>query len=157
MATRRKFEISDENYEAKLRRAKATPRTGLDSVGYDKAHHQLVLYFAKGGSIGLPLGDVQELSGASTKDLQSLYLTPSGDTIVAERLDKFISVEALVKGFASKTFSQAVASLFGAVGGARTSERKRAAAAANGAKGGRPKKELAHAAASPSDKPAKAT
>ncbi|WP_053076747.1 DUF2442 domain-containing protein [Caenimonas sp. SL110] len=155
MATRRKFEISDEKYEAELRRAKVAPRTGLNSVEYDRAHRQLVLFFAQGGSIGLPLADVSELSGATSKDLQSLYLTPSGDTIVAERLDRFINVEALMNGFAAKNLAKAVARVFGAAGGARTSERKKAAAVANGIKGGRPKKEIAHAAASPADKSAR--
>ena len=149
MATRRKFSIDQTQYEKKLKEAQEQKGFlwRLDDLEWDKAHRQLRLTF-KGATFGVPLAWVPELKEASPLDLRGLRLTPSGDTVVAERLDKFISVEALMKDFMEIAIPPAaLASFFGSKGGSQSSERKSIAAAANGSKGGRPRKVPEHALA----------
>ena len=151
MATRRKFHVSDAQYTKALRESRKAKDSlwRLDGLEYDKSHRELRLVM-HGAGIGVPVAWVSQLEGATERDLKSLYLTPSGDTVVAERMDVFLSVEQLVKEFVRTAIPhQALASAFGAKGGAQTSERKRLAASANGAKGGRPRKIPDHAVAKP--------
>jgi len=115
----------------------------LDAVRYSSVggKRMLELFFPE-FSLGVPLLAIRELATASVKDLQQLRLSPAADTIIADALDAYISVEGLLKDLssASPRFSQLVSTLFATRGGKRSTERKRMTSAENGRKGGRPRK-----------------
>ena len=157
MATRRnRIELTDEAYESSLKEAAAATANpwALAGVKYSKREGvRLVdLQFPHGFVVGIPLNLLPELEGASEKDLKALQLSPARDTIMAEGVDAYISVEGLLRDFLRAMPGSLVASRFAAAGGSRTSEKKKTSSAENGKKGGRPRKEHAVATA-PSGKP----
>lgn len=118
----------------------------LESVRFAKADSHMpahvVLVFPSGDSLGIPFSMVNELRKATPRQLATLQLSPSGDTIICQACDAFISVEGLVLDYARRQapFAARVVKLSSAALGSRTSESKRLAAAENGKKGGRPRK-----------------
>ena len=115
----------------------------LDAVRYASVGEKRMLeLFYPEFSLGVPLLAIHELTTATVKDLQTLRLSPAGDTIIADSLDAHISAEGLLKDLAnaSPRFSQLVATLFATRGGKRSSAKKRMTSAENGRKGGRPRK-----------------
>ena len=152
MATRRsKIELTDEAYESSLKEAAAAPANAwaLTGVKYSKRDGVRLVHleFPRGFVVGVPLNALPELEGASEKDLKALRLTPARDTIIAEGVDAYISVEGLLRDFMGAMPRKLVASTFAAAGGSHTSERKKSSSAENGKKGGRPRKEQAVASA----------
>lgn len=118
----------------------------LESVRFAKADSHmsdhLVLVFPSGDSLGIPFSMVNELRNATPRQLATLQLSPSGDTIICQACDAFISVEGLALDYVRRQalFAARVVKLSSTALGSRTSERKRLAAAENGKKGGRPRK-----------------
>lgn len=129
------------------------------SVAKAKPHSRLMLLFESGDALGIPLPLVSELTNATPDDLRALRLTPARDTIVAEKLDAYISVKGLVRDYAKRVlpFAERFSTIFAARAGSRSSEIKRRSSAENGKKGGRPAKQKSpeHALACKSSSPQK--
>lgn len=137
------------NGDASMRVSEPEPKVNLwalENVKFTKADSHMpahvVLVFPSGESIGIPFSMVNELRKATPKQLETLQLSPSGDTIICQACDAFISVEGLVLDYVRRQalFAARVMKLSSTVLGSRTSESKRLAAAENGKKGGRPRK-----------------
>ena len=108
-------------------------RAGLLATGvrYDRAAHRFVLELTNGYLLGIPVGTLSALAGASVAELGSVELISEGALEIAS-LDLHFSVPGLVRAMS--------ASANGRLGGRATSARKKRASRANGKKGGRPRK-----------------
>ena len=70
----------------------------LDAVRYASVGEKRMLeLFYPEFSLGVPLLAIHELKTSTVKDLQTLRLSPAGDTIIVDCLDAHISVEGLLK------------------------------------------------------------
>ena len=147
VAKKRAYTILDG--DAATRMSELVPAVNpwaLESVRFAKADSHMpahvVLVFPSGDSLGIPFSTVKELRQATPRQLATLQLSPSGDTIICQACDAFISVEGLVLDYMRRQapFAARVVKLSSAALGSRTSESKRLAAAENGKKGGRPRK-----------------
>lgn len=152
VAKKRAYTILNEDASARVSESepKGNP-WALESVRFAKADSHMpahfVLVFPSGDSLGIPFAMVSELHKATARQLATLQLSPSGDTIICQACDAFISVEGLVSDYVRRKapFAARVMKLSSTALGSRTSESKRLAAAENGKKGGRPRKsEQAH-------------
>lgn len=87
--------------------------------------------------IGLPAAQTQGLEVASTKDLSTIRISPSGYGIHFPKLDVDLYLPALMEGiFGTKAWMAER----GRKGGQAVTKAKKAAARANGKLGGRPRK-----------------
>lgn len=90
-----------------------------------------------GCAFAFPVAQVEDLAGASTKDLRHIEIAAGGLGLYFPRLDADLYVPNLVKGVLG---TKRWMSQIGALGGHITSTAKATAARNNGKLGGRPKK-----------------
>ncbi len=138
-----KFEITEIAYQQALAKSKNVPRNPwqLDSVEYDKTRKRIILVFPRAVGFAIPVALVDELANAKDKDLEKIHLTPSGETLVVEGVDAYISTKGLIEDILGSIPKEIIAARFGSIGGSRTSTVKKSSSAENGRKGGRPKKQ----------------
>jgi hypothetical protein len=107
------------------------------SARYDARADRIIVELRNGASFIFPPALAQGLSGASTKDLSNIRITPSGAGLRWPNLDAGFSLPVLMSGiFGNRSWMAQL----GRKGGQVRSEAKTAAARANGLKGGRPPK-----------------
>lgn len=139
---RQKFEISKAAYEHALESRKKATRSPwqLDAVRYDRARKSIVLVFPSQIGFSIPVHLVNELAHAKVSELESIYLTPSGETLVVEGVDAYISTKGLIRDLLEAIPREILAAKFASIGGSKRSAVKKISSAENGRKGGRPKK-----------------
>lgn len=101
------------------------------------------MVFEQGVELSLPTSLIPELSGAKARDLDDVFLSPSGEIIVFDALDAHLSTKAVIEAALAVMPQGAFSAKFGAIGGAKSSPAKKISSAENGKKGGRPKKAIA--------------
>lgn len=141
---KKRIQISENDYQAALEESRNAPRNPwqLSAVLYDSVRNRIVMSFSQGVEFVLPVEFIEEFSKAKKKDLQKIYLTPSGETIVIDEVDAHISTKSLIEAVFSSLPPKLISSKFASRGGARTSAAKKVTSAENGRKGGRPKKHV---------------
>ncbi|MGE4243092.1 DUF2442 domain-containing protein [Ramlibacter sp.] len=125
------------------------------SIRRAKDGARLVLVFDSGDMLGIPLALVSELAGATREQLQELRLSPARDTIIADKVDAYISVKGLIRDYARQVppFADRMGAVSAARAGAKSSTAKRLSSAENGRKGGRPRRNATeHAVAAKSSR-----
>jgi hypothetical protein len=137
----KEFTLSQSDYEEALLKSAKRPRSPwqLDAVVYDKARKSIVLIFPERFGFSIPIHHVDELATAKIKDIEKIFLTPSGETLVVEGVDAYISAKGLIEDMLKSIPRGILTSNFASIGGAKTSANKRSSSIENGRKGGRPK------------------
>jgi hypothetical protein len=122
---------------ARAKKLKAVVPTAI-AAHYDKRMDRIVLSLSSKLEVMFPPKLAQGLENASPADLVKIEISPSGYGIHFPRLDADLYLPSLLEGFlGSKRW---MAARLGAVGGSKTTEKKKTAARANGSLGGRPRK-----------------
>lgn len=139
---RQKFEISKAAYQQAIENRQKAPRNPwqLDAVRYDRVRKSIVLVFPKHISFSIPVELINELTHAKARELESIYLTPSGETLVVEGVDAYISTKGLIRDILEAMPREILTAKFASIGGSQRSTIKKISSAENGRKGGRPKK-----------------
>lgn len=107
------------------------------SAHYDRDRRLVVIELSNGAFFAFPAALGQGLSGATTRELERIEISPSGEAVSWPLLDADLRVPALLRGaFGTRAWMRALAQ----AGGQVTSEAKARAARENGRKGGRPRK-----------------
>ena len=153
MTTKRTYtKLTSEAYEALAKLPKdSQPKTwALEDVRFVRQSGNRMLEFVFPTELGpsaplkllLPVAMIDELKAAKAKDLETVRLSPAGDSIIADGIDVLISVEGLFKDISKKApaVRRLMSLIFAARGGESTSPRKHASSIENGKKGGRPKR-----------------
>ncbi len=130
--------------DARIKAAEAGGRKMLQtepravSARYDQATGRIVVDLVNGCTYAFPSHLVQDLHGASPKDLADVEVDGLGFNLHWSGLDVDLYVPALVSGiFGTRAW---MARALAREAGRTTSPAKAAAARSNGAKGGRPRK-----------------
>lgn len=130
--------LADQIAQAKLA-AIAAEKAGpcAHKVRYDPERDLIEIYLTNGALFAVPPNLIQGLQGATTEQLEDVWLDRAGLSVHWPSLDADFSILSLVQGiFGTKAWMAEL----GAQGGKRTSEAKRQASRENGKKGGRPKR-----------------
>ncbi len=132
--------LSDEDHRAAIERgeerARREPRA--EHVSYDSAQARVTIGLRGGAVVALPVAFIDELAGATPKQLAAARVSFAGECVTWDDLDADISVPGLLRELAGIDAS-AAASLIGRKGGSAVSSAKTTAVRRNGAKGGRPR------------------
>ena len=141
---RQKLEITKATYQKALEAHHHAPRNPwqLDAVRYDRARKSIVLVFPTNICFSVPVERVHELAHAKVRDLESIHLTPSGETLVVEGVDAYISSKGLISDILGALPREILTAKFASIGGAKRSALKKKSSVENGRKGGRPKKSV---------------
>ncbi len=108
---------------------------------YNPRRKMLEVHLSNGLILGIPPGIIQDLAGASGRDLSPVEIDAAGLSLHWPKLDADLYLPGLLEG---RTGSRRwMAETLGAKGGAATSKAKGAAARRNGRLGGRPRKKAA--------------
>jgi hypothetical protein len=138
----KRISIFDTNFKQLVGNEPRVPSPWrLASVNYDRHRNCIVMEFANGVELSMPVNLVGELYAATADGLAQIHLSPSGEMVVVEQVDAHIGTKGLIETALSVIPATAMAASLGASGGARSSVAKRTAAAENGKKGGRPRKD----------------
>ena len=133
MVTR--FEAAKATIRGELRRRQEGYAVAAE---FDPVRRWILITFNTGGVVAAPNDSIEGLSGADTKALTNIEITPSGLGLYWPDLDVDVDLPALMHGiFGSRKW---MAAEFGAAGGRARTNDKIAAAQENGKKGGRPRK-----------------
>jgi Protein of unknown function (DUF2442) len=133
----------DQQFAEANRRGKEDLQTEprAKSVSYDRKNRRLLIDMLDGTLLGIPINYIQGLSDVPADEIETVQLSPLGDSLRWESGDLEFSVAGLAANrFGSKTWMAEL----GRKGGAITTPAKAAAARANGQKGGRPRKRHSH-------------
>ena len=132
-------DISEIEIDAALARGaaarKSEPRAS--AVRYDAAARRIVISFATGTEMIVPIHLLEGLAGATDAEIAEVELLGAGYGLHWETLDVDLTVPGLVMGIFG------TAKWMAKIAGQTKSEKKAAAARANGALGGRPRKTVA--------------
>ncbi len=109
------------------------------AVRYDAATRRIVISFATGTEMIVPVHLLEGLAGATDDQIAEVELLGAGYGLHWETLDVDLTVPGIVMGVFG------TAKWMAKIAGQTKSERKAAAARANGALGGRPRKTVAKA------------
>lgn len=108
------------------------------SARYDGGRDAIVVELDNGAFMGLPVGKLQGLQGASASQLDNILVEAKGLGLHWPDLDADLYVPALLEGiFGSRKW---MAAQLGSTGGKAKSGVKAASSRRNGLKGGRPRK-----------------
>jgi hypothetical protein len=108
---------------------------------YNPRRKMLEVHLSNGLILGIPPGIIQDLAGASSRDLSPVEIDAAGLSLHWPKLDADLYLPGLLEGHTGSR--RWMAGRLGAKGGAATSKAKGAAARRNGRLGGRPRKEAA--------------
>ena len=134
--------ISDKAFAAANRRGAEHKAANQQAVSARVVSgRDLVVSFASGAQLRVPVKLIEGLSGASVNALKHCEVSPAGLGIHFPGLDADVYVPALMQGvFGSAAWQHTVSSELAARGGRQRTEAKAAAARRNSLKGGRPKR-----------------
>jgi len=134
--------ITHDEYETANRRGEEMLKgPTVIAAHYDRRIGRIVLSLSTGYEIAFPPRLVQETAGATSADLDTIEITPSGLAVHFPKIDADIYLPSLLQGI---TGTKAwMAAQMGQVGGSSKSAAKAAASRVNGALGGRPRKQAA--------------
>jgi hypothetical protein len=133
MASTEAFEIANRRARERL----ASAPTAL-TARYDHRTRRVVIRLTSGLELGFSPRDAQGLEHASSSQLDTIEITPSGLGIHFPKLDADLYLPALLEGFLGS--KQWMARRLGALGGKARSAAKTSASRRNGRLGGRPRK-----------------
>jgi hypothetical protein len=128
-----------ERFEAARARGKAHAQDPSAVVGasYDRGSDSVQLLFRGGGSMLIPRRFIPSLEGRPVSVLESVSVSPAGDSLRWASIDADVYLPGLVeRAFGRRLFAAAA----GRRGGRRRSKAKADAARRNGAEGGRPRR-----------------
>ncbi len=109
-------------------------------VYFDESADRVRVELSNGTDFRFPRSAIEELAGASPKEIAQIEISPSGRTLRWKELDVDLSLPGLMMGvFGSKMWMARL----GQMGGQATSIAKAVAARLNGMKGGRPARPVA--------------
>jgi hypothetical protein len=131
--------ITDRQMQAARTRAQERKTHVPQATGaaYNPDTGLVCIRLSNGIVIGLPAAQTQGLEAASTRDLSTIRISPSGYGIHFPELDVDLYLPALMEGiFGMKAWMAER----GRKGGQAATKAKKAAARANGKLGGRPRK-----------------
>lgn len=132
-------DITDVAIDAALARGAVTrqnePRAS--AVRYDAATRRIIISFASGAEMIVPVHLLEGLAGATDDQIAEVELLGAGYGLHWETLDVDLTVPGIVMGVFG------TAKWMAKIAGQTKSEKKAAAARANGALGGRPRKTAA--------------
>jgi len=137
--------VDDEAYanlKAQSEINNAKPKL-FQSIRYDEKRKNIALSLSTGVEIALPVSAISELAKVPIRSLREVRLSVSGQAVVVSSADIHISTDGLLRDFVQMLPRELISAQFASLGGARTSQAKRASSAANGKLGGRPKKHQA--------------
>jgi Protein of unknown function (DUF2442) len=134
--------ISDEEIEAARRHAEEADRVEPRAIRahYEARGKRLVIELRKGATVSIPVALLDELRGATPRQLAEARASRFGDVIEFEDFDMHISLKGLMRDLVGLT---GAAAMLGSAGGKATSPAKASAARTNGKRGGRPRKKAA--------------
>jgi|ERR1700733_3612876 len=118
--------------------ARVEPRA--ERIEYDRRHKRLIINLRRGAVVAIPIVLIEELQGATPRQLAEIRPSRNGGAVVNDELDVHISLKGLLRDLVGLT---GAASVMGAEGGKAKSPAKASAARANGKRGGRPRKNAA--------------
>ena len=105
---------------------------------FDRHRSRVVVALSNGLELAFPPRMAEGLEQATSAELSTIEISPSGDGLHWPALDADLYIPSLLRGaFGSKSW---MAQQLGTAGGKASSRVKAAAARANGRKGGRPRK-----------------
>jgi hypothetical protein len=98
-------DITDEEIEAARRRGEEAMRTEPHAVTarYDESAETLILELRKGATVIIPIRLLNEVRGATARQLAEARPTRFGDAIEFEEIDMHISVKGLMRDFVGLT------------------------------------------------------
>jgi hypothetical protein len=105
------------------------------NVEHDQRLNVLIVNLSTGRRLVLPVEELQDIKGATHKQLQNYKLLGAGTAIEFPDIDAALFLEELIDGGTRRWMAE-----MGSKGGSAKTEAKQIAARANGAKGGRPRK-----------------
>lgn len=129
--------VSKEEFQSAKDRMDALRGLGhAVSASYDGTRRRVHVELSSGIQVAVPADLLEELTGASSGQLDVIEVTPSGLGLHWPQLDADVYVPAMLQGiFGSRSW---MAAQLGAAGGKATTPAKATAARENGRKGGRP-------------------
>jgi hypothetical protein len=131
--------ITEEEFERARKRGEAIRQRGYAvRARYDAKRGMVVVALNTGIELSFPAALTQGLTGASTRDLARIEVTPDGLALHWPRLDADMYIPGLLQGFLGSR--RWMAAQLGSAGGSVQSEAKAASSRINGRKGGRPRK-----------------
>lgn len=134
------MEISDKEFAAANRRAAERRTSGAFAVSARVTGKDLIVSFATGAQIRVPLKLIEGLRDAPAAALKTVEISPAGLGVRFSTIDVDVYVPALMKGvFGSAGWMKALSGELAALGGRQRSTAKGAAARENGKRGGRPR------------------
>jgi hypothetical protein len=106
---------------------------------YDARNRRVVVHLRKGAVVAIPLGQLPEVAGATSRQLAEVRASRRGDALEWESLDMHISVKGLMRDLVGDT------SAMSALGnqGAKAKTKAKTAASRNGKRVGRTRKSAA--------------
>lgn len=120
------------------------------SARYEAGTGRLVIEFAAGFELVIPIGLINELRSLSAEDLALVRVSPGGEGLEWEHADVHISVPGLTWSLVgSREHARQVIAQHARRAASTRTEAKAAAARENGKKGGRPRKRPSVAEAAP--------
>jgi hypothetical protein len=131
--------ITEEEFGRARKRGEAIRQRGYAvRARYDAKRGMVVVALNTGIELSFPAALTQGLTGASTRDLAQIEVTPDGLALHWPRLDADMYIPGLLQGFLGSR--RWMAAQLGSAGGSVQSEAKAASSRINGRKGGRPRK-----------------
>lgn len=131
--------VTEAEFAAAVARGEAARKNEphASAVRYDAATRRIVISFATGTEMTVPVHLLEGLAGATDDQIAEVELLGDGYGLHWESLDVDLTVPGIVMGIFG------TAKWMAKIAGQTKSEKKAAAARANGALGGRPRKVLA--------------
>lgn len=99
-----KFEVTKKSYKHLLLKTRESRRPwSIDSARYAEDTHSIVLTFAHGCEISIPIHLISEISHSTRDELKKITVSPSGEALVLETADAHIYTKGLIEDVLNPT------------------------------------------------------